>query len=174
MIREKKVQTVEQLSGLFSECSVGILTNHQGLTVPEITALRRKLEESGIKYKVVKNTLARFAAEKAGRENLGGIFEGPVAIAFGQGDIIESTKALTDYIRTSKVSLVIKGGFLGDRLLTSEDVAALAKLPSREVLIARVIGGVQSPIVALINCLSSPLRGAINVLQARIQQLERR
>lgn len=174
MIREKKVQTVERLSGFFSGCSVGILTNYQGLTAPEITTLRRKLEESGIKYRVVKNTLARFAAEKAGREDLGGIFEGPVAIAFGYGDIIESTKALTDYIRTSKVSLVIKGGFLGDRLLTSEDVAALAKLPSREVLIARVLGGMQSPIAALINCLSSPLRGAINVLQARIQQLERR
>lgn len=174
MSREKKEQTVEGLRGFFSECSVGILTDYQGLSAPEITALRRKLEESGIKYKVVKNTLARFAAERAGREDLGSIFEGPVAIAFGYGDIIESAKALTDYIRTSKASLIIKGGFFGDRLLTSEEVATLAKMPSREVLLAKVLGGMQSPIAALINCLSSPLRGAISVLQARIQQLERR
>ena len=174
MSREKKEQTVDGLRGFFSECSVGILTDYQGLSAPEITALRRKLEESGIKYKVVKNTLARFAAERAGREDLRGIFEGPVAIAFGYGDIIESAKALTEYIRTSKASLIIKGGFLGDRLLTSEEVDSLAKLPSREVLLAKVLGGMQSPIVALINCLSSPLRGTISVLQARIQQLERR
>jgi large subunit ribosomal protein L10 len=172
MSREKKEQTVEGLKGFFSDCNVGILTDYQGLSAPEMTALRRKLEEAGIKYKVVKNTLARFAAERAGREDLSTAFEGPVAIAFGYGDIIESAKALTQYIVTSKASLIIKGGFLGDRLLTSEEVDSLAKLPSKEVLLAKVLGGMQSPIATLINCLSSPLRGVIGVLQARIQQLE--
>jgi large subunit ribosomal protein L10 len=174
MIKDNKVQTVDRLSGFFSECNVGILTNYQGLTSPEITALRRKLEESGIKYRVVKNTLARIAAEKSGKGDLGHIFEGPVAVAFGFGDIVASARALTDYIRTSKATMVITGGFLGDRLLTAEEVTSLAKLPAREVLIGRVLGGMQSPITGLINCLSSPLRGMINVLQGRIQQLERR
>lgn len=134
--------------------------------------MRRKLEESGIKYKVVKNTLARFAAERAGRDELINSFEGPVAIAFGYGDITEPAKALDDYIRTSKASLSIKGGFLSDRLLTSEDITTLAKLPSREILLARIAGGMKSPIVALVSCLANPIREIIGVLQARIQQSE--
>ena len=134
--------------------------------------MRRRLEESGVEYKVVKNTLARFAAERAGRDDLGNLFEGPIAIAFGYGDITEPAKALDDYIRTSKSTLSIKGGFLSDRLLTSEDVTNLAKLPSKEILLARILGGMQSPIVTLVSCLANPIREVIGVLQARIQQLE--
>ena len=146
------------------------MTDYRGLSTAEITALRRKLDESGIEYKVVKNTLARFAAERAGRDDLVSFFEGPIAIAFGYGDITEPARTLTDYIRTSKASLSIKGGFLGDSLLSSEDVTTLAKLPSREVLLASILSGMQGPITALVNCLASPIRGVIGVLQARIQQ----
>ena len=121
---------------------------------------------------MVKNTLARFAVERAGRAGLAASFEGPVAIAFGYGNIVEPAKVLTDYINTSKSSLTIKGGFLGDRLLTSQEVTTLSKLPSREILLARVLGGMQSPIAALVNCLSAPITGVARVLQARIRQLE--
>lgn len=123
---------------------------------------------------MVKNTLARFAAERAGKEDLGGSFKGPVAIAFGHGDITQPAKVLTEYIRTSKISLNIKGGFTGDRLLTPEEINTLTKLPSREVLIAKILSGMQSPIVNLVNCLAAPIRGIMGVLQARIQQLEGR
>ena len=121
---------------------------------------------------VVKNTLARFAAERAGRDDLVSSFEGPVAIAFGYGDITEPAKALADYIRTSKISLSIKGGFLSDRLVTSEDVNTLARLPAREELLAKILGGMQSPIAGLVSCLTAPIRGLTGVIQARIQQLE--
>jgi len=120
----------------------------------------------------VKNTLARFAAERASRDDLLSFFEGPVAIAFGYGDVIEPARVLADYIRTSKASLDIKGGFLGDRLLTSKDVMSLSTLPSREVLLAKILGGMQSPIVSLVSCLATPVRQVMQVLQARIQQLE--
>jgi large subunit ribosomal protein L10 len=100
------------------------------------------------------------------------MFEGPVAIAFGYGGITESAKVLADYIRASKASLSIKGGFLADRVLTSDDVETLATLPSREILLARVLAGMQSPIVALVGSLVAPMRGVIGVLQARIKQLE--
>ena len=83
MSREKKAQIIESLEETFSRCSVGILTDYRGLSVSEITILRRKLGESGIEYKVVKNTLARFAAERAGRADLATSFEGPVALALG-------------------------------------------------------------------------------------------
>jgi large subunit ribosomal protein L10 len=172
MSREKKAQIVESLQEVFSKCSIGILTDYRGLSTAEITDLRRKLRGSGINYKVVKNTLAQFAAKRAGLDQLAGSFEGPVAIAFGYGDIPEPAKILADYIRTSKSTLSIKGGFLGDRLLTTGDVETLATLPTRDVLISQVMAGIQSPIMALVSLLAAPLRGVMGVLQARIQQLE--
>ena len=172
MPREKKAQTIDRLQEVFSKCSVGILTDYRGLSVPEITDLRRRLKASGIEYKVVKNTLARFAAGRAGKDELASFFVGPVAIAFGYGNITEPARALAEYIGTSKASLSIKGGFLGDSLLTVEDVMTLSVLPSREVLLAKVVGGMQIPVLALLGCLTTPIRGFIGMLQARIQQLE--
>ncbi len=172
MSKEKKGQIIEKLQEIFSECSIGILTDYRGLSVPEITILRRRLRESGIDYKVVKNTLARFAAERADRDDLIDFFQGPVAIAAGYGDITEPARVLADYIRTSKASLSIKGGFLSDRLLTSEDVMILSTLPSREILLSKILSGMQIPISTLVNSLATPIRGLMGVLQARIQQME--
>ena len=172
MSREKKALIIDRLQEGLSKCSVGILTDYRGLSVSEITDLRRKLSELGIEYKVVKNTLARFAVERAGKDELVSFFQGPVAIAFGYGDITEPARVLADYTRTLKTSLSIKGGFLGDRVLTLEDVMTLSTLPSREVLLAKVVGGMQSPIFALLICLTNPIRQVIGVLQARIKQME--
>ncbi len=170
--KEKKAQIIDSLQQVFSRCSIGVLTDYRGLSAAEMTDLRSKLRESGIEFKVVKNTLARFAAERAGKEELVGFFEGPVAIAFGYGDIIEPARVLATYIEDSKVTMTIRGGFLPDRLLTSEDVTTLSALPSREILLARVVGGVQSPISALVGYLAAPMMGIIGALQSRIQQLE--
>ena len=172
MPREEKTQIIDRLQEGISKCSIGILTDYRGLSTSEMNALRAKLRELGVEYKVVKNTLARFAVERAGRGDLVGSFEGPIAIAFGYGDIIEPARALANYIDASKASLDIKGGFLSDRLLTSEEVTTLATLPSREILLAKLLGGMQSPITALVSRLATPISGVIGVLQARIQQLE--
>jgi len=172
MSKEKKTQIIDRLKETFSKCNIGILTDYRGLSTSEMTNLRRRLQESGSEYKVVKNTLARFAAERAGRDDLVSSFEGPIAIAFSYGDIISPAKVLADYIRDSKSDLGINGGFLSDRLLTSEEVETLSTLPSREILIARVLGQMKSPISALLGCLTIPVRGIIGVLQARIKQLE--
>jgi large subunit ribosomal protein L10 len=172
MPREEKVQIVEELSQLLSKCSIGILTDYRGLTTAEMTDLRRSLRSSEIKYRVVKNTLARFAAEKAGKSDLVSYFEGPVAIAFGYGDIVSSAKVLADYVRAQKTTLTIKGGFTGDRLFTPADIESLASLPSTEILLAKIMAGIQSPIYRLVNCLSNPMRGLVGVLQARAKQLE--
>ena len=172
MSREEKTLIIEQLQEVFSKCSVGILTDYRGLSASEINSLRNKLRELGVEYKVVKNTLARFALARAGKDELVSFFEGPVAIAFGYGDITEPAKALADYIGTSKISLSIKGGFFSDRLLTAKDVMTLSTLPPREILLAKLLGGMQAPIMALLGCLNAPVRGLMGVLQARIQQLE--
>jgi len=172
MPREKKVLIIDNLKDLIAKCNIGILTDYRGLSASEMTILRRRLRESGIEYKVVKNTLARFAVERVGRDELINLFDGPIAIAFGYGDITEPARALDDYIRTSKTSLSIRGGFLTDRLLTSEEVMIISKLPSREILLGKVLGGIQTPILVLLACLTNPMRGIIGVLQARIKQLE--
>ena len=172
MSREKKAQIIDSLVETLSQCSAGVLTDYRGLTAQEITALRRKLREAGIEYRVVKNTLARFAAERLGWADLAASFEGPVALAVGHGEITEPAKVLAGYISATKSTLAIKGGFLGDRRLSPEEVKTLSKLPSREILLAQVLGTMQSPIAALANCLNAPLSGLARVLQARINQLE--
>jgi large subunit ribosomal protein L10 len=172
MPREEKVQLVDELSQVFSQCSIGILTDYRGLTTAEMTELRRDLRNADIKYRVVKNTLARFAAEKAGKSELVGFFQGPVAIAFGYGDIVSPAKVLADYIRTQKNALTIKGAFTSDRVFSTAEVESLASLPSTEVLLGQIVAGIQSPIYRLVSCLANPLRGLVGVLQARAQQLE--
>lgn len=172
MPREKKAQIIDSLQEVFSKCNIGILTDYRGLSTTEMNDLRRKLRESGIDYRVVKNTLAQFAAKRAGMNELATAFAGPVAIAFGYGEISEPAKILSEYIRTSKSILGIKGGFLGDRLLTSGNVETLATLPAREVLVSQVMAGIRSPIMTLVSVLAAPIRGVMGVLQARIQQLE--
>ncbi len=172
MNREQKVKVISELAEVMARCNAGVLTNYQGLSAAELTTLRRKLRELGIEYRVVKNTLARFAAEKAGRDFLAASFEGTTAIAFSYGDEVELAKALANHIRSSDSVLTIKGGFLADRLLTQEDVNTLAELPPRGVLISQILAGMQSPITALVNCLAYPLREITGTLQARIKQLE--
>ena len=172
MPTEKKAEVIDNLGEVFSRCSIGILTDYRGLSAIEMTGLRRRLRESGVDYKVVKNTLARIAARRAGKEELASLFDGPVAIAFGYGDITMPAKALADYIQSTKSIMSIKGGFLAERLLTSDDITTLSTLPSRGALIARVLAEVQRPMVALLSYLSAPMQGVIGVLQARIQQLE--
>jgi large subunit ribosomal protein L10 len=172
MPTEKKVKVVDSLEQLFSKCTIGIMTDYRGLTAAEMNELRRRLREAGVEYRVVKNTLARLAARKAGREELASFFDGPVAIAFGYGDILQPARVLARYIQEAKSVMSIKGGFLPEELLTSEEVMTLSAIPSREALIARILAEVQRPMVALVSYLSAPMQGLTGVLQARIQQLE--
>jgi large subunit ribosomal protein L10 len=172
MLKEKKEQTIEQVAASLSRCTVAVATDYRGLTAQEMVQLRRRLAESGIEYRVIKNTLTRFAAEKASRRQLETLLTGPVAIAFGYDDVLKPAQVLREHIRSTGSVLQIKGGILGDRLLTAEDVANLATMPPREILISRLIGQIQAPLQALHNVLSAPLQGLLNIMQARIRQLE--
>jgi large subunit ribosomal protein L10 len=170
--KEKKGQIIDELQDEFSRCNIGILTDYRGLSNSEITTLRRRLQDSDGAYRVVKNTLARLAAEHIDRAEVADYFTGPVAIAFGYGEITSTARVLMEYVRSAGTTVSVKGGFLPDRLLTAQDITTLATLPSREVMLARVVGGMKSPINGLVTCLASPLRGLAWVLQARISQLE--
>ena len=172
MPTEKKEKEVQSLQQVFSGCDIGVLTDYRGLKTSELNELRSKLREADVEYKVIKNSLAQIAAKNAGLEHLINSFEGPLAVAFGHGEPTKTAKVLSDYIRVSKSTLIIKAGFLSDRILSAAELDTLAKLPSREVLLSKVIGGMKSPIYGLVNVLAGPMRGMMGVLQARIQQLE--
>lgn len=172
MRREKKEEAVSQLADKISRCNIAITTDYRGLSVAEMTELRRRLRQEGIEYRVIKNTLARFAANQAGKEGLNQIIEGPTAIAFGYGDFTQPAKALIDYIRSSRGVLTIRGGLLEQRVLTASEVTELAALPPKEVLMAKILGTMQGPISALVNVLNSTLAGLVGMLNARIIQLE--
>ena len=172
MLKEKKEQMIDELASSLSRCTIAVATDYRGLTAKEMVQLRRRLTESGIEYRVIKNTLTRFAAERAGKNQLETLLTGPVAIAFGYDDVVKPAQILREHIRSASSVLQIKGGILGDRLLTAEDVVNLAVMPSKEVLLARLVGQLNAPLQALHNVLSAPLRGLLNVMQARIKQVE--
>jgi large subunit ribosomal protein L10 len=172
MPTEKKEKIVAGLQGIFAKAKVGVMTDYRGLTTAELNELRRKLRDAGVEYHVVKNSLAQLAARNAGLEQVAAAIKDPTALAFGYGEAQEVARVLTDFIRTTKSIMKIKGGFLPGRVLSTAEVETLARLPSREVLIAQVMAGLQSPLYRLVNVLSGPMRGMMNVLQARIKQLE--
>jgi len=172
MLRAEKESIVNELVDSLSKCTIVIATDYRGLKAKEMVQLRRKLSEMDIEYRVVKNTLTRFAAEKTGKEQMNTLLVGPLALAFGTDDVIKPAKALSDYIRSSGSTLQIKGGLLGDRLLDAKEVSALASIPPREVLVSQLVGQLWAPVQSLHNVLSAPLRELVNVFQARIQQLE--
>lgn len=170
--KEKKPEIVDWVSEKLSRAEIVIVTDYRGLTVADMTELRRKLREQGIEYHVVKNTLAGFAAKAAAKPGLSEYLEGPTAIAFGYDDVVQPAKVFQEFLRTSETTLSIKGGLLGEKPLTSAEIIALAKLPPKEELIGKVVGLVQSPLYGLVNVLSGNLRGLVGVLQARVNQME--
>ena len=169
MLKEKKAQIVENLADDLSRSTIIMATNYQGLLARQMTDLRNALTKAGIGYRVIKNTLAYRAADQASRPQLKNIIEGPVALAFGYDDAVSAAKALHQYVKSTGLSLQIKGGLLEDRVLLPEELASLADLPPREILISRLIGQLQAPISALHNMLSYPMRGVLTVLQNRAQ-----
>ena len=171
MSTERKAQMVERTTELLRDSKFVVATDYRGLTVSEITELRHQLRNIGAEYHVVKNTLAKFAAEAAGKQNISELLTGPTALACGQENMPEIAKAILDYIRVSKTTVSIKGALIDERLVGPQEVRRLATLPPIEVLQATLLGLLLSPIISLQNVLSANLRGFSTVLNARIQQL---
>ena len=169
MLKEKKVQVVSNLADDLSRSTIIIATNYQGLLAKQIAELRNALAKAGIGYHVVKNTLVYRAADQVGKPQLRNIIKGPVALAFGYDDIVATVRVFNQYIKSTALSLQIRGGLLGDRILPPEELESLANLPPREVLISKLIGQLQAPIGTLHNILNSPLRGLLTILQNKAQ-----
>jgi len=161
----QKVAQVEQIRQWLSASKGVIFTDYRGLNVSQITQLRKQLRQNQAEYRVVKNTLFRLAAQGLINDNLDDILEGPTAVAFIHGDEAATAKALSDAIRELRV-LAVKGAVLGGKRYDAEAVQQLAKLPPREVLIAQIVGGLQSPITGLVGTLHGILRDFVYTVQA--------
>src|SRR5262245_26388415 len=131
--RPEKVAVVTEVSEKLAGADAALLTEYRGMNVAALATLRRQLRPHGGEYKVYKNTLVRFAAREAGAESLEQLLVGPTAITFVKGDAAAVAKTLRDFARTNP-NLLLKGGLLGTKVLTADDVQALADLPSRDVL----------------------------------------
>ena len=170
-MREKKTQIINQLTGKLSQSTIIIATSYQGLSSKVMSGLRRALADTDVDYHVVKNTLTRLAAQRTGKEQVMSIVDGPTALLFGYDDAAKTAKVFNQCIKSTGVAVQIKGALLGERVLSSGEVIALANLPPREIIISQLIAQLQTTVRSLHNVLSFPLYGLDNILQARIQNL---
>jgi large subunit ribosomal protein L10 len=169
MARPEKVATVEEIKEKLEGAQAAVLTEYRGLKVAELADLRAALRAADAEYKVYKNTLARRAAEEAGLAELVSLLEGPTAIAFVKGDAVAVAKALRDYSK-GNAHLVVKGGMLGTRVIQPADVTALAEIEPREVLLARIAGGFQAPLVKAAGLFQAFTRNMAYGIKALIDQ----
>ena len=167
--RAEKVAVVTEVRERLTQADAALLTEYRGLDVKAMAELRRALRAAGGDYKIYKNTLVRLGARDAGIDQLDTLLTGPTAIAFVDGDAAAVAKALRDYAKTNP-NLIVKGGLLGQRLLSAGDVAALADLPSREAVLAQLAGALQAPIAQLAGLLAALPRNFAYGLKALIDQ----
>lgn len=169
MARAEKVAVVQELREKFERASSVVLTDYRGLTVAEVTELRRQLRGAGVEYRVAKNTLTRLAAKDAAVEGLDAYLAGPTALAFSYEDPVAAARILTEFAR-EHANLEIKAGVVEGKVVDQAGVEALAKLPSREVLLAQVAYGFMSPVTGFVTALSGIIRGLAYALEAVRQQ----
>lgn len=163
VLRPEKRALVEEIARSLKSANVAILTDYRGLTAQEMTELRRNLREAGVNFKIFKNTLATIAAKEADVGELEEFLKGPTAIAFGFDDPARTAKLLSDFSK-EHVALDIKGALFEDRVLGKDKVKELAALPSKDVLIAQLLGTLNAPMSRLVNVLSGPVRNLTSVL----------
>ena len=171
MPNARNVEAVAELEARLRENSVLFLTDYRGLTVTDLANLRRQLREAGVDYRVAKNTLIDIAARRIGLTGLEPYLTGPTAVALATGNEVAAAKALTDFARISRI-LTIKGGVLGKHAISSEDVAELATLPSKDQVQANLVGAVQGPMANLMGVLTNALSGIVYALDQREKQLQ--
>ena len=162
----QKEQQVSEIKELIETSTVAITANNTGMSVTDMTHLRRALREKGVRLRVVKNTLAHIAADEAGVPEMKEVITGPTGIAFGFDDPAVAAKTLTEYLTSLQASMTVIGGLLDGKAMTPEEVERLASLPSKEVLIAQLLGQLQAPIAGLVGTLQAPMRNLAYVLNS--------
>lgn len=170
MNRKEKAQVVSDLGERVKGFQAVVLTNYRGLNVEQINHLRQRLREEKISYHVVKNTLMKRASRGTDLEKLDNYFEGPTAMAISYGDPVLLAKILSEFVKTQP-ALEIKVGLIQGKVTSPEEVKALATMPSREVLLGQVMGGIQGTASQLGTVIYNAIQQALGIIQARADQL---
>ena len=165
MPRVEKVEKVEELKTLFKDATSFFITDYQGLNVPDMTALRKKLRDSQIRYLVAKNTLYRLAVKDTDIPEIDDFLKGPTAIAFTDEDPVPAAKILHDSFKDKKLP-VVKAFVLRNQLQSADDLKRLAELPSREILLAQLVAAVESPFSSLMGSLDAVFNDLILSIDA--------
>jgi large subunit ribosomal protein L10 len=166
---QRKIDSVANLTDKLSRTQFMVVADYRGLTVAEIGDLRKRLRETGAELIVAKNTLTLLAAKQAGYGALEPLLAGPTALAFAYDDVAKTAKAINEFNRGPK-KLVVRGGMLGKSLLAGNAVDQVAQLPSREQVLAQIVGGIASPVAGVVGVINAAITNVLYVLQARIDQ----
>jgi large subunit ribosomal protein L10 len=168
MVRPDKVAAVEDISSRFQSSTATVVTEYRGLTMAQLTTLRRSLGETAT-YRVAKNTLVKRAAEDAGVQGIDSLLVGPTAIAFITGEPVDAAKALRDFAKANQ-GLVIKGGYMEGRPLSVEEVNGLADLESREVLLSKLAGAMKGTMAKAAGLFAAPASQMARLAQALVDK----
>ncbi|MEW5821302.1 MAG: 50S ribosomal protein L10 [Cyanobacteriota bacterium] len=167
-----KAKKIEEIKEEITRSSVAIATDYRGLTVEEITRLRRSLQDNDAEYTVVKNTLAIRAVKDTDYEGLTEFFVGPTALVLAHNDQVGPAKALSEFMKKAK-KVSIKGGMMDGKVLSEDDVKQLADLPSIEELYAKMLGSINSPATGLVSCINGVARNLVVCLDQIREQKEK-
>ena len=171
MGREEKATSIAELREKLGDARGAVLTDFRGLSVAELTELRTLLRKSAVEYKVVKNTLAKLAVKDTALADLAPYLEGPTGIAISAADPVAASKAVSAWAK-GREKFSVKGGVVEGRVVGPREIAELADLPPREVLLGRMAGVLQAPLAGLVQVLSASLRGLANALDKVRQKKE--
>lgn len=167
----RKIEQVSDLADKLNRTQLTLVADYRGLTVAEITDLRKRLREANAELVVAKNTLTLIAARETGHEAIEPLLAGPTALAFAYGDAAKVAKAVSDFNRGPK-KLVVRGGLLGKTVLTGDVLDQVSKMPTRQQVLAQVLGGIAAPVSGVVGVLNAVISNVVYVLQARIDQLQ--
>jgi large subunit ribosomal protein L10 len=168
----QKKETVESLKSHLSNATIAVVADYRGLTVSELTQLRRELYKEKAQFTVAKNTLAIHAIKDTELEALKDSLKGPTALLIGQADQVAPVKILTEFFKKNKKTNQIRAGVLDSKLLSAAEVDQLAKLPPIEELRGKLVGAINSPLSGIVAAISSPQRGLVNVLDQYSKRLQ--
>lgn len=169
MLRNDKEAVIAEVAQLLTESDNVFVSDYRGLTMAQLSELRAKLRENGAKFRVVKNTLAGIAADRAGRGVVRELLTGPTAVTFCGDDLIGAAKALSEFARVHP-QLELRGGLLQSSLIDAAGVKALASMPPREVLVAQVVGTMAAPLAGLVTVLQGTISGFVRALNQVAEQ----
>ena len=171
MNREQKAAVIEEIAVEIQQSQAVFAVDYRGISVAQAAELRGKLRDADATLRVVKNTLTERAADRAGAEGLKSLLAGPTALTFVRGDAATAAKAVSDFARTSQL-LPFKGGIMDGQALAAEQVSAIARLPSRDILNAQLVNIVASPLTGLVTSLSNLISGLARQLSQVVEKKE--